>query len=221
MASRAPSDSSSARIDERLQELVRRRAADASSPEGGGLHDAERLEVAQRLPDGRLARPELPGDPGLDDPGARRVATVKDRLEQAILDLVAQDAARDRGIARHGGDGQSFIPTGAAVGAAARISTTPVVPLMRIRSPFLICSVATDVPTTAGMPNSRDEDGRVRHRPARVGHEADDLGEEDDPGRVRHLADEDVARPDVVELVLAEDDAGDALDDARRGADAR
>ena len=88
---------------ERLEELVRRRAADASSPEGGGLHDAQRLEVAQRLPHRGLARPELPGNPGLDDPGARRVATVKDRLEQAILDLIAQDAARDRGFARHGG----------------------------------------------------------------------------------------------------------------------
>ncbi len=47
-------------------------------------------------------------------------------------------------------------PDGGDDGAAARISTTPVVPLMRMRSPFLICSVATEVPTTAGMPNSRD-----------------------------------------------------------------
>ncbi len=52
------------------------------------------------------------------------------------------------------GSGQSLKVT--AGFAAARISTTPLVPSMRIRSPFLICSVATDVPTTAGMPISRE-----------------------------------------------------------------
>src|SRR6476646_7575998 len=34
-------------------------------------------------------------------------------------------------------------------------STTPLVPFTRTRSPLLIRSVATDVPTTAGIPNSR------------------------------------------------------------------
>src|SRR2546425_7412158 len=37
-----------------------------------------------------------------------------------------------------------------------RISTTPVEPFTRIRSPVLMRSVALDVPTTAGMANSRD-----------------------------------------------------------------
>src|SRR3954468_8934256 len=40
--------------------------------------------------------------------------------------------------------------------AASRISTTPVDPSTRIRSPVLIRFVAIDVPMTAGMPNSRD-----------------------------------------------------------------
>src|SRR5450759_4520512 len=63
------------------------------------------------------------------------------------------------------------------------------------------------------------EDGRVGHGPARVVHDAYDLCEYYDPGRVLHLADEDVSRPDIIELVLAEDDPRDALDDARRAAE--
>src|SRR5512135_156713 len=42
------------------------------------------------------------------------------------------------------------------------------------------------------------EDGRMRHGAAGVRHEPYDLGEEDDPGRVRHLAHEDVARANVI-----------------------
>src|SRR5207244_1276244 len=40
--------------------------------------------------------------------------------------------------------------------AHARISTTPVEPLTRRRSPVLIVAVAVEVPTTAGIPNSRE-----------------------------------------------------------------
>src|SRR4029077_2640731 len=45
----------------------------------------------------------------------------------------------------------------ACVGAVpARMSTTPVVPLTLTRSPLLIVRVATEVPITAGIANSRD-----------------------------------------------------------------
>src|SRR5690242_6195371 len=43
-----------------------------------------------------------------------------------------------------------------APAALSRISTTPVEPSTRIRSPVLIRFVAIDVPMTAGMPNSRE-----------------------------------------------------------------
>ena len=56
------------------------------------------------------------------------------------------------------------------------------------------------------------EHGRMRGRPAGVRDESGDLGEQDDPGRVRHLADEDVAVAHLVELVDRAHDAGDALD---------
>ena len=101
MARRAASDSSWARTAK----------ASRSSSADGRRTRAPRKAVVSTTPSasrsrrasrtGRLARPELPGDPGLDDPGARRVAAVEDGLEEAILDLVAQDAARDRGVARH------------------------------------------------------------------------------------------------------------------------
>ena len=48
----------------------------------------------------------------------------------------------------------------------------------------------------------------MRGRAARVGDEAADLGEQHDPGRVGHLADEDVAVADLVELVDRPHDAG-------------
>ena len=106
---------------------------------------------------------------------------------------------------------------GSAAGLAAssrRISTLPAVPSTLMRSPVAIRWVATDVPMTAGMPNSRDEHGRMRGRAAGVGHEAGDLREQHDPGRIRHLADEDVAVTDLVELVDGAHDAGDPLDHA-------
>ena len=81
--------------------------------------------------------------------------------------------------------------------------------------------VATDVPMTAGMPNSRARTAGCEVVPPGVGDEPGDLREEDDPGRVRHLADEDVAVADLVELVDRADDPGDALDDAGRRPEAR
>ena len=87
---------------EGLQELGRRRAADTSSTEGADLHDPEGLEISQRLADGRLAGAQVARDTGLDDPGPRGVPAIEDRLEQVILDLVAQHAARDRALAVHG-----------------------------------------------------------------------------------------------------------------------
>jgi len=53
-------------------------------------------------------------------------------------------------------DGASDARCSAACPPARTISTTPVVPLTRIRSPVLICRVAVEVPTTAGIPNSRE-----------------------------------------------------------------
>ena len=97
-----------------------------------------------------------------------------------------------------------------------RISTTPVEPFTRIRSPVLMRSPAFVVPTTAGMPNSRATTAGVRDGAARLGHEPRDLGEEDDPRGVGHPAHEDVALLDLVELVERGDVARRALDHAGR-----
>ena len=105
-------------------------------------------------------------------------------------------------------------------GRTTRISTTPALPSTRIRSPVLMRHVAD-----RGADDGRDavlagEDGRMRHGPAGVGHDGDDLAVEHLPGRVGHLADEDLAWLQAVELGLGHDDARDALDDARRAGDA-
>ena len=86
---------------EGLQELLDAGVAHPGATEGRDLHDPERLEVAQGLPDGRLAGPELPGHAGLHDARAGRVAAVKDRLQEATLDLVAEDAPGDGGLVGH------------------------------------------------------------------------------------------------------------------------
>ena len=70
-----------------------------------------------------------------------------------------------------------------------------------------------------GDPELARQHGRMRRRAARVGHEPGDLREQHDPRRVRHLADEDVALADLVELVDGLDDARDPLDDAGRPGD--
>ena len=81
----------------RLGQLCGPGSSDPSALEGGHLHDSEGLEVAQRLPDRCLADAEVTGDPCLDDPGTGRVLTGQDGLQEDFLDLVAEDAARDRG----------------------------------------------------------------------------------------------------------------------------
>src|SRR5207244_2742688 len=68
-------------------------------------------------------------------------------------------------------------------------------------------------------PELAGEDGRVRRRSAGVGHEPGDLREEDDPCRVRHLADEDVAVLDLAELIDREHDPGGPLQDPGRTRD--
>ena len=78
-----------------LEDLAPRRAPDAGAAERRDLDDAERLEPAERLADRGLARPELAGDLGLDDPRIRRVVAVEDAVEDPVLDLVGQDAPRD------------------------------------------------------------------------------------------------------------------------------
>ena len=56
----------------------------------------------------------------------------------------------------------------------------------------------------------------MRGRAAGVGDEPGDLGEQHHPRRVGHLADEDVAVADLVELVDRSDDPGGAFEDAGR-----
>ena len=56
----------------------------------------------------------------------------------------------------------------------------------------------------------------MRCRPAGIGDQPGDLGEQDDPGGIRHLADKDVAVADIVELVDRAHDPGDTLDNAGR-----
>ena len=92
----------------------------------------------------------------------------------------------------------------------------PVEPLTRTRSPVLIRSVASDVPTTAGMPNSRDTTAGWAATPPASVTSPRDLREQHDPGRVRHPADEDLAVAHLVELVERRHEPGDPLDDARR-----
>ena len=87
---------------EGLQQLLDAGVADAGAAECRDLHDAQCLQVAKRLAHGSLAGAELPGHPCLDDAGAGRVAAVKDRLQEATLDLIAEDAARDGGLVSHG-----------------------------------------------------------------------------------------------------------------------
>ena len=60
------------RVD--LDQLVVAEDSDTGAAERLGLDQAEQLEVAQRLPYRRLARPELLRDPGLDEPLARLAA---------------------------------------------------------------------------------------------------------------------------------------------------
>jgi hypothetical protein len=81
-----------------LQQLGEARLAHACSPKRQDLHHAEGLETAERLAHRRLAGSELPGHPRLDDPRVGRVAARKDVLQEAVLDLVREHAARDGAV---------------------------------------------------------------------------------------------------------------------------
>src|SRR5438445_156203 len=94
------------------------------------LGDLVPVHAGAKRGDDRPAR-----DPGLDEAVARRVVAREDPLQDQRLDLLTEDDARDC--------------------AQRKTSTVPVVPLTRTRSPVEIRSVASDVPTTAGIPNSR------------------------------------------------------------------
>ena len=97
------------------------------------------------------------------------------------------------------------------------MSTTPVAPFTRMRSPVLMRRVASDVPDDGRQAELARDDGGVRGHAAGVGDEPRDAREEHDPRRVRHAADEDLAVLDLVELVERLDDARAPLGDARRG----
>jgi hypothetical protein len=75
------------RVD--LAELLGGDLTDPGAAVGPGLHQAHRLQLAQRLTDGSLAGPELDRDLALDDALAGTVGAVEDALDEAILDLVA------------------------------------------------------------------------------------------------------------------------------------
>ena len=189
-----------------------RKAVISTTPSASRSRSASRTG-AWLVPNSRATRVSTIRAPG-------RVAAVEDRLEEAILDLVAEDAAGDRGVGRHRRGRPVACADRDGAATLTRISTTPVLPSTRIRSPVLM-----RVRADRGADDRRDavlagEDGRVRHGPAGVGHDRDDLAVQDLPGRVGHLADEDLARPEAVELGLGHDDARHALDDARRAGDA-
>jgi hypothetical protein len=71
--------------------------ADARPAERLRLDEAEELQVAQGLPDRRLARAQLLGDARLDETLARPVAAAQNPLEEQLLDLLAQDHPCDHG----------------------------------------------------------------------------------------------------------------------------
>ena len=94
-ASFAASSSSTARTGIDLDQLGLAEAADAGAAERLRLDEPQQLEVAQRLPDGRLARAELVRDPRLDEPLARLQLAAHDPLEQDVLHLLAENGAGD------------------------------------------------------------------------------------------------------------------------------
>ena len=118
-------------------------AGDGSYPRSAKrlrFDESENLELAQCLPHRNLARLELLRQPGFDEPLARLVDTGQDALEDHLLDVLSEEEAGCPHVAS---------------GARSRTSTMPVAPLTLTLSPVAISFVATDVPTTAGSPNSR------------------------------------------------------------------
>ncbi len=85
------------RVD--LAQFLARHGADPGADVWLALDKSHALEVAQRLPDRRLAGAEFLGELALDDAGAGRVGPVEDALDDALLDHVAQHSAL--GVAVH------------------------------------------------------------------------------------------------------------------------
>ena len=81
---------------EDLEEVVVGDLAHTGAAKRLRLDEAQQLEVTQRLAHRRLARAELGCDPRLDEQVAGPQLTTKDALEQDLLDLLAEDGARDR-----------------------------------------------------------------------------------------------------------------------------
>ena len=210
-----------------LEQLAAGRPPDAGAAERRDLDDAEGLEAAERLADRRLAGAELARDLRLDDPRVR-AGSGRSRIPSSSRSLT-WSARTQRGSVPGGHRPAALrMPDrrdgrrrgGSAAAGAPGSRPTPADPSTRIRSPVAIRCVASDVPMTAGMPNSRASTAGCERRAAGVRDEAGDLGEQHDPGRVGHLAHEDVAVGDLVELVDGPDDPRDALDHARRPGDA-
>jgi hypothetical protein len=76
-----------------LAHLLLGDGADAHPAVGLALDEAHRLQVAQRLPDRRLAHPVLLHEVALDDALAGRVVAVEDALEDPLAELLTQDRA--------------------------------------------------------------------------------------------------------------------------------
>src|SRR5690606_5425781 len=145
-----------------LHQLLAAGVANESAPVGLDLDDPDAGQVPQRLPHRCLADAEPPSHPGLDDAGPGRELAFHDPLEDLVFDLDPEDlpvevvaAFLSLLRARSHVVNRSLAGTSRSVWSAPRISTTPVDPLTRNLSPDSILEVATDVPMTAGMPNSR------------------------------------------------------------------
>src|SRR4029077_5846895 len=117
-----------------LGQLLAGDLADACSSVRLRLAELHRLEVPECLPHGSLAHAELLDELELHHTLTGLVGPLEDPLDDELLDL----RTKHRVVESH-----------------ASPSTTPVAPLTRTRSPVLIWRVASEVPTTAGMPNSR------------------------------------------------------------------
>ena len=61
-----------------------------------GLDESQELKVAERFAHRRLARAELACQASLDKPLSRLELAAQDALEEDLLDLIAEDGARDR-----------------------------------------------------------------------------------------------------------------------------
>jgi len=77
-----------------LEDLALRGSPYARAPKRCDLDHAQRLEATQGFADRGLAGSELAGDLCLDDPRIGWIVTAQDPFQDAVLDLVRQEAAR-------------------------------------------------------------------------------------------------------------------------------